>query len=479
MRIIYLDIDSLRPDHMSCYGYERQTTPSIDKIATRGVRFQHAYCASSPCVPSRASFISGRFAINHGALSHWGPGCHFEYPEGPRHSQIYPLFTRYLRKAGYKTITFSSFGDRHHAWWFFGGWNEVHTFTLKVGTEHADEVNAAAIPWLRAYGREEDYFLHIQYWDPHTMYTYPSEYAEQFADQPAKDFPDEETIREHQTQSHPHSASFLYPYADRTKIPPTMPFAIGDRADFKKLVDGYDGGINYMDQHVGQLLEVLHELNIEDEVGFIISADHGESMGEHGIYAEHASATESVHHIPLIITLPGITKPGIVNNQFVYNVDVIATLTELLGLPVPEGWDGRSFLPALAGEEEKGRDYLVMDHGLYTCQRSVRDKRWYFIRTYHAGLYAFDPVILHDMDNDPHQQVNVAGQYPEIVQLMDHRIGNWTHEYLGQPGPIVDPLQECIQSGPWRYIKPSTWMQRLRSEGWDEQANRLAKRYGR
>ncbi len=116
MRIIYLDIDSLRPDHMSCYGYERQTTPSIDQIATRGVRFQHVYCASSPCVPSRASFIAGRFAINHGALSHWGPGCHFEYPEGPRHSQIYPLFTRYLRKAGYKTVTFSSFGDRHHAW---------------------------------------------------------------------------------------------------------------------------------------------------------------------------------------------------------------------------------------------------------------------------------------------------------------------------------------------------------------------------
>ncbi len=477
MRIIYLDIDSLRPDHMSCYGYERQTTPSIDTIAVHGVRFTRAYCASSPCVPSRASFISGRFAINHGALSHWGPGCHFVYPDGPRHSQTYPLFTRYLRKVGYKTVTFSSFGDRHHAWWFFGGWEEVHTFTLKVGTEHADEVNAAVIPWLRAYGREENYFLHIQYWDPHTMYTYPPEYAQQFADQPAKRFPNEQTIQEHRRDCHPHSASFLYPHADKTRIPSTMPFAISNRTDFKKLIDGYDGGINYMDKHVGHLIEVLRELGIENEVGFIVSADHGESQGEHGIYAEHASATESVHHIPLIVSIPGVTEPGLVNDQLVYNVDAIATITDLLDLPVPDGWDGMSFLPVLRGAESKGRDYLIMDHGLYTCQRAVRDKRWYFIRTYHPGLYSFDPVILHDMDNDPYQQRNVAEYYPEIVQLMDSRLTTWTYENLGRPGHIVDPLQECVQSGPWCYIKPDTWIQRLRSEGWDAQASMLVRKY--
>ena len=85
-----------------------------------------------------------------------------------------------------------------------------------MGTEQADEVNAAVVPWLRAYGREEDYFLHIQYWDPHTMYTYPPDYAEQFVDQPVKRFPDEGTIREHRTQCHPHSAPFLYPHADTT-----------------------------------------------------------------------------------------------------------------------------------------------------------------------------------------------------------------------------------------------------------------------
>ncbi|WP_330999637.1 sulfatase-like hydrolase/transferase [Cohnella fermenti] len=125
MRIIYLDIDSLRPDHMGSYGYPRNTTPNLDIIADQGARFNHCYCASSPCVPSRASFMSGRFAQNHGALTHWGPGYDFYYPEGDGHSLKYPFFTRHLREAGYKAVTFSSFGDRHHAWWYFAGWNET------------------------------------------------------------------------------------------------------------------------------------------------------------------------------------------------------------------------------------------------------------------------------------------------------------------------------------------------------------------
>lgn len=477
MRLIYLDIDSLRPDHMSCYGYQRHTTPNMDAIAARGVRFKRAYCAASPCVPARASFISGRFAINHGALSHWGPGCHFEYPEGPRHSEIYPLFSRYLRKGGYRTITFSSFGDRHHAWWFLGGWDEAHTFSLRVGTENADEVNAAVVPWLKAHGREENYFLHVQYWDPHTLYTCPSEYADQFADQPVSAIPDEETLRQHRTQYHPHSASFLHPFADKSRVPSIMPWTISNRQDFKRLIDGYDGEINYLDTYIGQLLETLRELGIEDEVGIIISADHGESMGEHGIYAEHGSATEAVHHVPLIMAIPGVTQPGEVNDEFVYNVDVMATLVDLVGLPTPEGWDGVSFLRALRGEEWQGRDYLILEHGLYVCQRAVCDRCWHFFRTYHQGFYAFDDVVLHDMESDPHQLRNVAAQHPEIVQLMDYRLGMWTQENLGRPGHIVDPLQECVQSGPWRYMTPARWVERLRSEGWYEQAEMLAKKY--
>lgn len=474
MRIIYLDIDSLRPDHMGCYGYSRNTTPNLDRIAEGGARFNDCYCASSPCVPSRASFMSGRFAVNHGALTHWGPGYNFYYPEGDGHSETMPFFTRYIREAGYKTVTFSSFGDRHHAWWYFAGWDQVNTHTLKEGNEDAHEVNAAVLPWLRQHGKDDNYFLHVQYWDPHTMYTYPKEYAEQWQSPPEQAFPSEDIIAEHTKDIFPRSASFLH---TAPKIPETMPHTIRNREDVNQLLNGYDGGISYMDKCVGELLDVLKELGIEDEVCFIISADHGESMGEQGIYMEHASATEAVHHIPLIMNIPGVTKPGTVIDGFVYNVDVIATLTDLVGLKVPSDWDGATFLPALKGEHWQGRDYLVMDHGLYTCQRAVRDEKWYFIRTYHAGLYRFDEVTLYDMENDPNQTVNVASRYPEIVKEMDHRILEWQQFNLAKPEHRPDPLQLVVETGPWKYVTLEGWMERLRKEGREDAAQYFANKY--
>jgi choline-sulfatase len=479
MRIIYLDIDSLRPDHMGCYGYSRNTTPNLDKIAAQGVRFNHTYCAASPCVPSRASFVSGRFAMNHGALTHWGPGGQFHYPEGDFHSKEVPFFTRYLREANYRTITFSSFGDRHHAWWYFAGWNEVHTHSLKGGNEDAHEVNAAVLPWIRQNGMEDNYFLHIQYWDPHSKYTYPKRFAEQFADAPAPSFPDEATIQQHRLDSHPRSASFLHWSDDFSKIPQeTMPLEIANRNDYKKLIDGFDGGISYMDAYVGEILEAYRELGIEDDISFIISADHAESFGEQGIYLEHGMATESVHHIPLIIKIPGVTKPGYVNDDLVYNVDVMATIAELVGLPKPSGWDGASFLPALRGEEIEGREYIVLEHGLYACQRAVRDQRWYFIRTYHEGMYDFDEVVLYDLQNDPNQMVNVALEHAEIVELMDKRLRHWVQENLDKTGSEIDPMQEIIRTGgPFRYMLPEQWVGRLEKAGWTTQAEALKLKY--
>ncbi|WP_135557008.1 sulfatase family protein [Paenibacillus cymbidii] len=474
MRIIYFDIDSLRPDHMGCYGYPRNTTPNIDNIASQGVRFNRQYCAASPCVPSRASFMTGRFAINHGALTHWGPGSELYYPDGDPHSGEYPFFTRYLREAGYKAITFSSFGDRHKAWWYFAGWNEIHTHTLKCGNEDANEVAEHVIPWLKQHGTEDNYFLHIQFWDPHGFYTCPDEYANQFQGQPTSEFPDEATIAQHRSMSHPRSATFLQ-WSRDIPIPQKMPYELNNRDDFVRLINGYDGGIRYADHHIGQIMQTFRELGIEEEVCIIVSADHGESFGEQGIYMEHGMATESVHHLPLIIKIPGVTSPGQIVDDFVYNVDLIGTLTELVGLDIPQGWDGQSFLPVLRGQTWQGRDYLVLEHGLFACQRAVCDRRWYFIRTYHEGLYEFDPVVLYDMENDPHQTANVAAEHPDIVQLMDHRLSAWLQDNARKHGHIVDPMQEVIRTGPFRYMQPHTWVGRLRQEGWDKQADDLQK----
>jgi arylsulfatase A-like enzyme len=257
-----------------------------------------------------------------------------------------------------------------------------------------------------------------------------------------------------------------------------MPFEIKSRKDFKKLIDGYDGGISYMDRFIGEIIDTYRELGIEDEVCFIITADHGESFGEQGVYLEHGMASESVHHIPLIIKVPGVTKEGHFNNDFIYNVDVMATVADLLGLPVPSGWDGVSFLPALRGERIEGRDYIVMEHGLYACQRAVRDHRWYFIRTYHEGFYHFDEVALYDLKNDPYQMTNVAANHPDVVERMYYRLTGWVEENLAKNKVNRDPMQEIIATGgPFRYLKPEDWVKHLEKAGWGKEAKKLKGKY--
>lgn len=477
MRIVYIDIDSMRPDHMGCYGYHRDTTPNIDRIAREGARFSHAYCNSSPCVPSRASFISGRFGIHHGALTHWGPGSGFRVPSnGLTYWKDMPLLTRHLRQHGYRTVTFSSFADRHQAFWFLGGWTETHTHTLKMGAENADEVNDAVVPWIESHGADDQWFLHVQYWDPHRNYTVPQEWIDHFADAPVPDWPDAAAIADHQANYGPFTASELFPQYEGSKSPvPTMPDQIADERDFRQFVDAYDGAVRYMDEHIGRLVEALDRLGVLDETAIVISADHGEAMGEQGVYGDHVCAGEAVHNVPMIIRWPG-TPGDREHDGLLYNVDFHPTLCDLLGIPVPSGWDGASFAAAVRGEAWSGRPYLVWDHALYSCQRAVRTPDWLFIRTYHPGLFPFPEVMLFDMQRDPHQTRNLAAEEPKEVAEMDHRLQEWLQAQVGHPGSLPDPMSEIIRTGPWKYVTLEPWIERLRDQGRDADADAIIQR---
>ena len=155
MRIIYFDLDCLTLSHVGAYGYHRDTTPNIDKIAKNGVVFTGCYTSNSPCLPSRAALFSGRFGINTGVVGHQPPGDQFRYPGCSHdHNNEMPMFMRHLRKNKIKTVSFSNFADRHTAWWFHAGFEEFHTISLKQGHETADEVNAAVEPWMKLHAAE-------------------------------------------------------------------------------------------------------------------------------------------------------------------------------------------------------------------------------------------------------------------------------------------------------------------------------------
>lgn len=449
MRILYFDIDSLRPDHLGCYGYARPTSPCIDGVARQGMRFNRYYTSDSPCQPSRSALTTGRFGIHNGIVTHGQAFNNLRISQtgysGPHPDE--QLLQLRLRQAGLETWCFSTFALRHCATWFSLGWSGYFTPNLKCGQEAAEEVNAAALPWLEQHARDENWFCYINFWDPHRTYrTADVSYRDRFAGHPApQSWPDDAVLAEHmKLDGGPFTACRQFVPGGEAP-PPLMPRQVGCRADFEQMITGYDCEIAYTDDQVARVLKVLEKQGVLDDAIIIISADHGDNFGEHGIYSDHVCADEAIHHVPLIVRWPGVTTPGSVCDSMLYNVDLLPTLCEMVGLDAPAHCDGRSFAGHLHGSPAFDRDHLVWGHGLYTLQRAVRTRQHLMIRTYdNYGYTQFDPVALYDMDADPYQTHNLADAQPQQLAAMDHLLCQWEHDQRTKLWSGDDPLMSVL-----------------------------------
>ena len=445
MRIVFFDIDCLRPDHLGCYGYNRPTSPTIDGIASEGRIFTRYYCASSPCLPSRTSLISGRFGIRNGVCSNVSAGSNFFLREkdygGPKDDNEF--FQRNMRKGGMGTISISNFADRHSAYYFMAGWSEFYTVNLKGGDETAEEVNQVALKWIDDNKCKDDFFLHINYWDTHRCYKMDPRWRDKLKGTKVKrQWPDEDTIKKHQSIPGPFTASHQFrsgksPYE-------LMPDSISCRKDFEHMLDGYDTSIAYVDYHVGQIIDKLKEHGMWEDTAVIISSDHGDAFGEHGIYSDHVCADECIHNIPLIVRWPGQLEPGECDS-LLYNTDLPPTVCDMLGIDIPGDWDGKSFANQLKGKRGEERDYLVWDHGLYAVQRAVRTIDHLLIKTYDDMGYGFEDIALYDMNIDKYQTRNIAGDYPEVVNDCIFKMDEWLKCQINKGHVINDPLFEVIR----------------------------------
>ncbi len=187
MRILFIDIDTLRPDHLGCYGYHRNTSPNIDSLAQRGVRFDQCYVTDAPCLPSRSALWSGRTGFHTGVINHGGVAAD-PFIQGPTRGfrDVYDAtgLIPTLRRAGLRTVTVSPFGERHSAWWWYAGYNEIYN-TGKGGLEIADEVTPSALQWMEQNAAQDNWFLHVNYWDPHTPYRTPAAFGNPFENDPS------------------------------------------------------------------------------------------------------------------------------------------------------------------------------------------------------------------------------------------------------------------------------------------------------
>lgn len=451
MRILFLDLDTLRPDHLGCYGYPRPTSPHIDRIAERGVRFDRYYCTDAPCLPSRAALFTGRPGIHTGVVGHGGTAADLRLVGSARgfadRCRTDNLPSR-LRLAGMHTVSISPFAERHGAWWFYAGFREMIN-PGKGGLESAEDVTPHALDWLRRNGQGDNWFLHVNYWDPHTPYRAPEEFGNPFADMALPSWIDDAALSAHTRSVGPHTASEINMWNDAPapNRPRYVP-AIRNRADLRRHMDGYDCGIAYMDRHIGMLLAELDRLHVLEDTAIVVTADHGENQGELGIYAEHATADEATCRIPLIIAWPGANK-AMADSGLRCNIDLAPTLAALTGAPPAPSWEGCSFDAAVMGGGAPGRDYVVLSQCAHVCQRSVRTPEHLYTRTYHDGFHLFPDEMLFAIEEDPHEQHDLAQTAHAQRDAHAAMLADWHAAAMASmpDGYVDDPLWTVMREG--------------------------------
>jgi arylsulfatase A-like enzyme len=241
----------------------------------------------------------------------------------------------------------------------------------------------------------------------------------------------------------------------------------------KRLFDGYDTGVRYADQAIGRLCDTLDDLGVLDETAIWVTSDHGEAFGELGVYADHQGADQATAHVPAVLRWPGL--PSGLQEGLHLHLDVAATVVDLLGAELPSSWDGRSLRTAVeSGAADPGRDELVLTQGAWSVQRGVRFGDHLYLRTWHDGYHPhWSEEMLFDVEADPHEQVDLVGERPDVLADGRARLEAWT-AYAQR-----DPVETILAEGGPCHVQGHlpAYLQRLRATGRRDWAEVLEHRH--
>ncbi len=485
MRFIYIDIDTLRADHLGCYGYHRDTSPNIDAIAAEGVRFDNVYASDVPCLPSRTALSTGMFGIRNGVVNHGGLASDLRAQGAKRHFFGKIASNSWASKfyyAGWHTASISSFPFRHSASWWNHGVMEAMNLMRGFGGERADEVLPGALDWLKRRGAADNWFLHVHLWDPHTPYNTPEEYGNPFENDPAPAWHTEEIRQRNWNWAGPHSAQEPWGFTpdEWGPPPPRQPWNADSMESVKGIFDGYDVGIRYADDAVGAIMNALDDLGVLDDTAVLISSDHGEAFGELGVYADHQAADQATCNIPAILRWPGIEPRSY--SGLHYHLDMAATTLELADIEVPAGWwSGESAKQALVDGTDAGRDMLVLSQGAWACQRGVRFGDHLYLKTWHDGYHPhWNEEMLFDIANDPHEVHDLASTEAALTRQAAAMLEEWTAAQLEIGlGDQRDPMEIVMEEGGPYHVRGHlpAYLGHLRGSGRSQWADALAERY--
>ena len=446
--VVLISVDSLRADHLGCYGYPRLTSPNLDRIAREGALFENAIAESSWTLPTHVSMLTGLSSSVHGVELDFR-----------RLAEEVPTLVSRLREAGYQTKGIYSGPYLHPLFGFGRGFDEyegVYGDADGLGAEIAAAAGAddrrranrlshrtvtspavteRAIEYLRR-GRDKPFFLFLHYFDVHYDYRPPESAWRRFD-------PDYDGKLS--------SDNFLR----NSRIHPKM-----DPRELEHLIALYDGEIFFTDEHIGYLLDALDEAGLAGETLVVATADHGEEFFEHGRKGHRHTLHDEVLKVPLLARFPNRIPAGIRVGELVRHVDLTPTILSLVGIEIEAPASGTA-ISELTGRARPRAAALAVSRLAYAGGRlliSARTKEHkYLINLLTDRRREF----LYDLTRDPREQDPIelqASPGPDgdgalarlrqtlaAVEVRERalreRFGDWAGENVEVPDEVREQLR--------------------------------------
>ena len=397
--IILISIDTLNPKHLHCYGYEHETSPTLDQLAAESVLFTSAFSQAPKTSESHMTMFTSLYPSVH-KIRNWNT-----YRGGYSLDHRAITITEILKNAGYATAAFTGGGNVEGSIGFSHGFDVY---------DNHDQLWERAFQWLHQH-HQQNFFLFLHTFKVHSPYLPPPPYNTMFDPDYAGRMLDS---KEELDQLHAQQGGAFPGYHE-------LFWSLVDKSNSREvahLVALYDGGIRFMDEQLmGALLKKLRALGIYDDTLIIFTSDHGEEFLEHGGFL-HKELYDEHLHVPLVIKFPQGAHRGMTVTEQVRTIDLMPTILEYLGLPTPEMAQGKSILPLLDKEEMELPAFAerIEISDTPDMKKMIRTPTWKYIYWPTLGTHE-----LYDLAADPGEQKNLYDQSPEAREEFQAEIDAW------------------------------------------------------
>lgn len=420
LNVLFITVDTLRADHLGSYGYMRDTSPNIDKLAKQGILFSQAIVQWPKTRPSFASMLTSTYGYYNGEVR-------INDINRKINSHLV-LLPEILKNANYNTVAIVSNGNLASAYNF----NQGIDNHIEVWREHKNKeavyVTENALSWLRNNSHKGKFFMWLHYVDPHAKYQPPGPYHEIYLGD--KFYDGSKTVP---INNNHHEVR----YKDMGGIWPER--QLGNHRELDYYIAQYDAEVRYTDENVGEVLDTIKALGLSENTIVIFTADHGESLGEHNYYFDHGRLPyDDCVRVPLIIKLPGL-KSGIkVIDHPVELIDMMPTVLDILNIPINKEAQGKSLLPLMSVAADNIPLYAFTEAGYkQNYQRMIRTKKWKLIYVpdkEDQNIMQGMPFELYDMERDPWELNNLVKVETNIADELKRELFKWMERAEGVNG---------------------------------------------